>query len=302
MLDRLVADGLDQEDLARARRADQQHILGFADEAAGGQVEDLRSFDRRIEGEVEFVERLQFAELGRLHAAVDLPLLADEQFVLQDQFQELGVAELVAGRFLQADVERLGQARQAQLAQGGLQTIIHRIAPGEARKGELRWSCPVKRSRALQRCNPARDIQTWAEDKSAEPVRRRLRCGLFWCSAPFAFVQSCLSKPSPTEGRSCLAMDRPRDDGGVIVQRPNDRMLVQERQRLLLGRLALQQLANRPQPEAAVRKGGFAGFFQGFAGVLLGQRQQSLQHARPFDAAGVQHRLGPLLRLRRRSR
>ena len=80
-------------------------------------------------------------------------------------------------------------------------------------------------------------------------------------------------------------MDRLRDDGGIIVQRPDDRMLVQERQRLLLGRLALQQLANRPQPLATVRKGDFAGFFQGFAGVLLGQREQPLQHARPFDAA-----------------
>ena len=127
-----------KNDFARARRADQQHVAGFADEPAGGQVEDLLPLDRRIEGEVEFVERLQFAELGRLHAAVDLPLLADQQLVLQDQLQELGVAELVAGRFLQAHIQRLGQSRQAQLAQGGLQTIIHRIAPGEMRKGELR--------------------------------------------------------------------------------------------------------------------------------------------------------------------
>ena len=91
--------------------------------------------DRRIEGEVELVERLQFAELGRLHAAVDLPLLAHQQFVLQDQLQELGMAELVAGRFLQAHVERLGQARQSQLVEGGLQTIIHQIAPGQSEEG-----------------------------------------------------------------------------------------------------------------------------------------------------------------------
>ena len=51
----------------------------------------------------------------------------------------------------------------------------------------------------------------------------------------------------------CLALDRPRDDRGVFVERPDDRMLVQERQRLLLVRVALQQLAQRLQPEGAVR-------------------------------------------------
>ncbi len=66
-------------------------------------------------------------------------------------------------------------------------------------------------------------------------------------------------------------MDRPRDDLGVVVQRPDQRMLIEKRQRLLLGRLALQKLADRPQAKAAVRKGRFARFFQCLAGVFLRQ-------------------------------
>jgi hypothetical protein len=85
----------------------------LADEAAGGQIEDLRALDRGIEREVEFVQRLQLSELSRFDAAVDLPLLADQQFILNDQFQELGMAELVPSRFLESHVQRLGQSREA---------------------------------------------------------------------------------------------------------------------------------------------------------------------------------------------
>jgi hypothetical protein len=40
-----------------------------------------------------------------------------------------------------------------------------------------------------------------------------------------------------------LAMDRPRDERGIISQRPNDRMLVEKRQRLLRRRAMLHELA-----------------------------------------------------------
>ena len=93
-------------------------------------------------------------------------------------------------------------------------------------------------------------------------------------------------------------MDRPGHHGGIIVQRPNDRMLFQERQRLLLRRLAREQLANRAQAKGSVRKGRFAGFFQRIRRVLLGQAEQPLQHASSFDAACGQHRAGPLVRPR----
>ena len=99
----------------------------IANEPAGGQVEDRLLRQRRVERPVELVERLDFAEGGRLHATIDQPLVADHQLVLQDQFQELGVAQVVAGGFLQSHVERLGQAREPQLTQGCLERIFHRM-------------------------------------------------------------------------------------------------------------------------------------------------------------------------------
>lgn len=85
------------------------------------------------------------------------------------------------------------------------------------------------------------------------------------------------------------AMDRLGDHCGIILQKG---------ERLLLGCLAPHELADGSQPVAPVGQGDFTGFFQGFAGVLLGQREQPLQYPRPCDAAGVQHRLRPLPRSR----
>jgi len=48
-----------------------------------------------------------------------LPLLADVEFVLADQFEELGMAEPIGGGFLQAHIEGLAQAGEAELFQGG---------------------------------------------------------------------------------------------------------------------------------------------------------------------------------------
>src|SRR5215470_10957490 len=100
LLDRLIAERLCEERLASAWRADQEHVFPFADEAARSQIENLSAFDGRIEGEVEVIERLQLAKAGRFHAAIDLPLLPHEQLILQDKFQELGMVELMPGRFL----------------------------------------------------------------------------------------------------------------------------------------------------------------------------------------------------------
>jgi hypothetical protein len=98
-------------------------------------------------------------------------------------------------------------------------------------------------------------------------------------------------------GAICLAMDRPGDDLGIVIQRPDKRMLVEKRQRFLLRCLALEQLADRSQTEAAVRDRDFAGFFQGLAGMFLGEGQQSLKNTRAFDAPRYQHGFGPLLGL-----
>lgn len=51
--------------------------------------------------------------------AFHLSLVPHVQLVLEDQFEELGVTEPGGGGFLQAHGQGLGQAREAQLAEGG---------------------------------------------------------------------------------------------------------------------------------------------------------------------------------------
>jgi hypothetical protein len=64
-------------------------------------------------------------ERRRLDPATHLPIRPDGQFVLKDQLQELCMVESVAGGLLQADVERLRQARQPQLLLSDLQRFLY---------------------------------------------------------------------------------------------------------------------------------------------------------------------------------
>ena len=61
------------------------------------------------------------AEVRQLGVAFQLPLLADIEFVLADEFEELGMAQTIGGGFLQAHIKGLAQAGEAELFQGGLQ-------------------------------------------------------------------------------------------------------------------------------------------------------------------------------------
>jgi len=110
LLDRLKTDGLRQEGFPGPRRPYEQHVPCFSDKSAGGQIEDSLPRNRGIETEVELIQRLELSEIGRPHAAFDLSFGADQQFILQDQLQELAVRQVVAGRFLQADIQCLSQA------------------------------------------------------------------------------------------------------------------------------------------------------------------------------------------------
>ena len=90
----------------------------MADEVAGGQIINVFAVDGRIETPVEVFQRFQAAEISGLGAAFHQPLLADIDFVLADQFQELGMAKPVGDRFLQAHVQGLQQTGEAELFQG----------------------------------------------------------------------------------------------------------------------------------------------------------------------------------------
>ena len=103
---------------ADARRTKEKDILGLADEVAGGQIINVFAVDGRIETPVEVFQCFQATEIGGLGAAFHQPLLADIDFVLADQFQELGMAQPVGDGFLQAHVQGLQQAGEAELFQG----------------------------------------------------------------------------------------------------------------------------------------------------------------------------------------
>ena len=126
-LDQFMANGLREVAFADPGRADQEDVLGFFQESAGGQIVDLATVDAGVEAEVEAVQCALFTEGGGLGATLDLSLFAGVEFVLQEQFEELQVIELVAPCFAQAQVETGGQSAQPELAQGVLQVWIGHV-------------------------------------------------------------------------------------------------------------------------------------------------------------------------------
>ena len=101
---------------AHSGRADEEHVAAGVEKAAGGQFVDAAALDLGVEGEVEVLEGFQLAEAGGLGAPGDFALAADVEFVGEDEFQELVVAEVVATGFLEAHLEALQQPRETQLA------------------------------------------------------------------------------------------------------------------------------------------------------------------------------------------
>ncbi len=100
LFDGLIAEGLRQMRFADPRGTDQQDISRFTNICAGRQfIHDLAR-DGGVEAEVEVVQRLELAERGGFDAALPQAFVPDVQFVLQDQFQKLGVAQPVPGRLL----------------------------------------------------------------------------------------------------------------------------------------------------------------------------------------------------------
>jgi hypothetical protein len=57
-------------------------------------------------------------EGSRLGASPELSLVTDVEFVLKDEFEELGVGELVGGSFLQPGWQTLAEAGEAEFFEG----------------------------------------------------------------------------------------------------------------------------------------------------------------------------------------
>ena len=121
-LDRLVADGLHQEALAHARADPARARRGVS--RTKRQVARSKTCFFLIDGlndQSKSSSGLQLAEQRRLDAPLQLAVGPHRQFVLQDQFQELGVAQAVAGGLLQPHLQALQQPGEAQLLQGTTQ-------------------------------------------------------------------------------------------------------------------------------------------------------------------------------------
>ena len=86
--------------LAQSRWADQQNIPALANELAGGQLNQLLPFDGWIEVPVEVLQRFLIAKTSGFPAFINEPLLPDVEFILEDQFQELFVGQLMDASFL----------------------------------------------------------------------------------------------------------------------------------------------------------------------------------------------------------
>jgi len=120
-LDRFVADRLGDVGLAQTGRAKEEDIGVLADELTGGQVEELVLGQLWVKAPVKVLEGFEGMEPSDVFAAFEMTLAADVDLVLEDELQELGMAESVGGRLLQADGERGAEAGEAQLAQGGVE-------------------------------------------------------------------------------------------------------------------------------------------------------------------------------------
>jgi len=91
--------------LAGAWRSHEEDVSGVVEELAGGQLEELPAWERGVELPIELIEGLEIPEARELGAAVDPAMITDGDFVLEDEFEKLEVAQATGLGFLNPDVE-----------------------------------------------------------------------------------------------------------------------------------------------------------------------------------------------------
>jgi hypothetical protein len=134
LLDGGVADGLGEVGLAGTWWSDEEDVTGLAEELAGGQFEELPAGQCGVELPVELIDGLEVTEAGELGAAIELAVVADGDFVLEDEFEELQMAEAAGLCFLQPNVEGACKPGEPEAAEGGAEVIVHeRSLLGEGR-------------------------------------------------------------------------------------------------------------------------------------------------------------------------
>ena len=96
---------------------DQEYVFGLFKELAGSKLIDLLAVDVGVEAEVKTFKSTDVAEGRTLGASFDGALLADIEFVLEEEFEELLVGEVVADGFLKPQIETGGKSAEAELLQ-----------------------------------------------------------------------------------------------------------------------------------------------------------------------------------------
>jgi len=101
----------------------------LANEFPSRQIEDLFAFDRPIKVPVEIVQRLLIAETGCARPTSHHAFVTDRQFVGEEEFQKLGIVEVIGCSLLESNVQRGGQAAESQLLEHIREFCVHAIAP-----------------------------------------------------------------------------------------------------------------------------------------------------------------------------
>jgi hypothetical protein len=101
------------------------------DEARGRQLEDELAVHLLVEVEVECVERsADVAEGGLLEPLREQPVLSAQQFVADEDGQEVEVDELLGLRLDEPRLEDVGHAGKPQLFEGAAQFDgVHGVSP-----------------------------------------------------------------------------------------------------------------------------------------------------------------------------
>ncbi len=82
---------------------------------AGGQLVDVFPRYGAVKSPVKVLQRFEFGELRRAGAQLDALLVTQIDLVLQNQFQELPMAEPVGARLLESEFQRGAQAGEFEL-------------------------------------------------------------------------------------------------------------------------------------------------------------------------------------------
>jgi len=134
VLDGSAAQRDGQVGLADAGRAEQDDVLAVGDEATRRELLNEPLVERRLEREVEIVERLDRGEVRNLHAHGDALAVLGVHLVAQELVEEVEVRGLLVGGLAEERVEPLGEMAQAQLLEMLDDACVYEVSHGHLRR------------------------------------------------------------------------------------------------------------------------------------------------------------------------